>query len=196
MSAPTPEVDALLDAAPQWGGALRRLRSLCLDTPMVETVKWNQPCYTFGGKNVVLLSAFSEHACLAFFKGVLLTDEAGLLTPPGENSQAMRQLRVTSVGEIDELEPTIRATLAEAVQLERDGRTVRFKTTAEYAMPEELEAALDADADLRAAWDALTPGRQRGYIVYVGGAKQAATRTRRVETHRARILEGQGLHDR
>ena len=196
MNAPNPEVDALLDTATKWREEQQRLRAICLDTPLLEEVKWRQPCYTLGGKNVVILSAFKGHACLAFFKGVLLKDEAGLLHKAGEHTQSGRQMRFTSVQQIDELEPVVRATLAEAIEIERAGRTVRLKKTRDYTVPDELQERLDEDAELRAAFEALTPGRKRGYLLHIAGAKQSATRSARVEKHRPRILDGKGIHDR
>ncbi|OZC03947.1 YdeI/OmpD-associated family protein [Rubricoccus marinus] len=196
MNAPNPEVDERLSRAAQWREEQLRLREICLDTPLLEEVKWRQPCYTLGGKNVVIVSAFKGHACLAFFKGVLLKDEHGLLHQAGEHTQSGRQMRFTSVEQIEDLEPIVRAYLAEAIEIERAGRTVELKKMREYAVPAELQEQLDADAAFRAAFEALTPGRQRGYFLHIGGAKQTATRSARVEKHRPRILAGKGIHDR
>lgn len=196
MRTPNPAVDTLLSTASSWPAERHRLRAICLDSPLAEEVKWRQPCYTLGGKNVAILGAFKEYAALMFFKGVLLKDEHGLLHQAGEHTQSARQMRFTSVEQIDDLEPTIRAYIAEAIEIERAGRTVRLKTTHDYAVPDELQERLDTDAEFRTAFEALTPGRQRGYILHIAGAKQSVTRSARIEKHWPRIRGGKGIHDR
>lgn len=191
-----PRVDAYIARAERWRPEIERLRAVLLATPLVEELKWRQPCYTLAGKNVAIVSAFADHAVLGFFKGALLDDPDGLLVQPGPHTQSSRHLPFTSVDQIEAQAPAIRAFLRAAVANERAGRTVRFKNTAEYDVPGELRDALARDPALRAAWDALTPGRQRGYLVHLAGAKRPATRVARLARHRDRILAGKGMHDR
>ncbi len=178
-----------------WVDELRSLRQLVLECGLAEEIKWSVPCYTLNGSNVAMVSAFRDYACLSFFKGSLLRDPEGLLVKPGEHSQAARQLRFTAVQEIRGREPAIRALLVEAINAEKSGKKVPFKKNPE-PVPEELQERLRADPALKAAFEALSPGRQRGYILYVSGAKQSATRMARVEKYIPRILEGKGIHDR
>ena len=178
-----------------WTEELRALRQLVLDCELKEELKWSMPCYTLEGANVAMVSAFKEYACLSFFKGSLLNDPEGLLVKPGENSQATRQLRFTSLDEIRARKAAILELIRQAIQLETSGKKVAFKKNPE-PIPEELQTRLGADPALKAAFEALSPGRQRGYILHVSGAKQAATRMARVEKHIPRILQGKGIHDR
>jgi uncharacterized protein YdeI (YjbR/CyaY-like superfamily) len=178
-----------------WSEELATLRTILLDSELTEEVKWKVPCYTFQNNNVVVLSALKEYCTVSFFKGALLQDPQGLLEKPGENTQAGRLLRFTSVQEIVARESIIKAYIAEAIAVEKAGLTVEFKKTEEFDIPEELVDQFDADPDFRAAFEALTPGRQRGYLLHFAGAKQAKTRVARIEKYRAQILAGKGLHD-
>jgi uncharacterized protein YdeI (YjbR/CyaY-like superfamily) len=179
-----------------WRAEKQRLREILLDFPLSEELKWRQPCYTFQGANVVILGGFKHTCDLGFFKGALLDNPQGLLVPPGPHSQASRQLRFRSVEEIEEKEPMIRATLENAIEVERVGMRVDFNQKHDLVLVEELLAKMESDPQFRAAFGALTPGRQRGYNLFFGAAKQSKTRAARIEKHAARILEGKGMHDR
>lgn len=179
-----------------WSEELNLLRSLVLDSGLNEELKWSQPCYTLNGKNILLVTAFKEYACIAFFKGSLLTDEQNLLVAPGENSQASRQLRFTSVDSITQNVNAIQRYIQNAIDIEKQGRKVEFSSTKELEYPEELELKMRADPEFKKAFEALTPGRQRGYLLHFTGAKQSDTRTARIEKYAEHILKGKGLHDR
>ncbi len=178
----------------RWSAALSELRRIALETGLEEEYKWSQPTYTFNGKNVFIVSALNDFALLAFFKGSLLKDERELLVAPGANSQASRQFKFTDVKRIRELESTIKAYIYEAVEIEKAGLEVHFKERPE-PMPEELEQAMEIDPDLKAAFENLTPGRQRGYILYFSQPKQSQTRINRIEKYRQAIIDGKGMHD-
>jgi len=158
-------------------------------------MKWGCPCYTLDGKNVVMLTALRDRCGLSFFEGALLTDAHGLLERPGPNTRAARELPITSLDQVHAHREAIRAFLAQAIALEKQGAKVAVDAEPE-PIPEELEARLAADAALRAAFDALTPGRQRSHILYVGGAKKPQTRVARAERCAAKILEGKGFNER
>lgn len=190
------KVDAYLGKVKKWRTELEMLRKICLDCGLEEEVKWGKPCYTFGKGNVVIIIGFKAYCALMFFKGALLNDPEGLLVRAGEHTQAARQLRFGSSEEIRELESSIKAYVQEAVAVEKAGLQVELKKPADFAVPEELQSALDADPNLQEAFSALTPGRQRAYLMYFGSAKQAKTRTSRVEKHIPRIMAGKGMDDR
>ena len=171
------------------------MRAIMLETPLDEGFKWRQPVYVLGGENVAIFYAMKDCCGLGFFRGSLLRDEAGLLVAPGENSQAMRQFRFTDAGQVAQHADAIRAYVAEAIALHRAGTKVDFAAKRDLELPDELTAALDADAGFAEAWHALTPGRQRGYVLFIGGAKKAETRAGRVENWRAAIMAGKGMHD-
>ena len=194
MSATNPKVDAFFDNAVKWRDEFRQLRKIVLGSGLTETLKWRQPCYTWRGSNVAIISGFKDYCVLAFFKGALLTDDQGILTRPGANTQAVRQARFTGVGQITKMLPTLKAFLQESIQAEEAG--LRVERKAEIVIPAELRVELDADAAFRAAFEALTPGRQRAYTLFFSAPKLSATRTSRVEKHRHRILAGKGLNDR
>ncbi len=178
-----------------WQKELKLLRSIVLDCGLKEELKWSMPCYTFEGNNVCMISAFKQHAALSFFKGSLLKDEHLMLDKPGENSQSARLLRFTSVKAIREVERQLRDYIADAIQVEQSGKKVEFKAKNELVYPQELEDKFDSLPALRAAFAALTPGRQRGYILYFNGAKQSATKHSRIEKCIPNIMEGRGMHD-
>ena len=192
----TPRLDRYFLHTRTWRAEKQRLRAILLDFPLTEELKWRQPCYMFQGANVVILGGFKHTCDLGFFKGALLDNPHGLLIPPGPHSQASRQLRFRNVGEIEEKEPIIRATIENAIEVERAGLKVDFRQKNELVLVEELLAKMEADPEFRAAFEALTPGRQRGYNLFFGAAKQSKTRAARIEKHAARILEGKGMHDR
>ncbi len=191
-----PKIDAFIDKAKQWKEELRESRRIVLDCGLTEELKWYQPCYCYNGTNVLILSCFKEYFALAFFKGVLLKDDAGILVQPTENMQAVRQLRFKSVEEILEKESAIRTYIQNAIEVEKAGLKVELKSTKEFDMPEELVERLETDSAFKEAFEALTPGRQRGYILYFSGAKQSKTREDRIEKAFARILEGKGWNER
>ncbi|MEZ4685424.1 MAG: YdeI/OmpD-associated family protein [Bacteroidia bacterium] len=174
---------------------LNQIRPILQDSVLTEDYKWSQPCYTLDGANVLIMSCFKDYAFISFFKGSLLKDEQQLLDKPGKNSQAWRQLRFTTPQQVIDMEPVIRAYIQEAIEIEKAGLKVEFKQNPE-PLPEELLEAFEADAEFQEAFEALTPGRQRGYILYFSGAKQSATRASRIEKHWQNILDGKGIHDR
>lgn len=178
-----------------WREELTRLRAILLDCDLTEALKWSYPCYTFENNNVVLLSAFKAYCALTFFKGALLKDANGILDRQGEHSEAARLIRFTSVAEVEVLEPVIKAYVREAIDVEKAGLQVTYKTPAEFAIPEELQMAFEVSPALKTAFAALTPGRQKGYLLYFAAPKQAKTRAARVEKCRQQILDGKGLYD-
>lgn len=179
-----------------WKDELRALRRIALESGLDEESKWGVPCYTAGGGNVVLVAAFKEYCAVSFFKGALLGDPEGILIAPTENSQADRQLRYTSLSEIERTESVLKAYLARAIELERSGAKVEFKKVSELAVPEEFQASLDADPALKSAFESLTPGRRKGYLLHFAGAKQSKTRQARIEKCVPRIMAGKGIDDR
>lgn len=194
MSAMNPKVDGFLRKAKKWQEELRELRRIILDCQLNEEMKWRHPCYTLQGKNVVLIHGFKEYCALLFMKGALLKDAKSLLVAPGK-VQSGRQIRFTNVREITQLEPTLKAYIREAIEAEKAGLKVRLKKTADYKVPQEFKNKLREIPALKAAFDALTPGRQRGYLFYFSGAKQSKTREARVEKCMPQILNGKGLDD-
>ncbi len=195
MNKPNPKVDGFIRKNKQWQDELQQLRKIVLDTPLTEDVKWRVPCYTFEGSNVVLFGAFKESAVLSFVKGALLKDPKKILLQPGENTQSARVLRFTNVQQIIDLQSTIKAYIHEAIELEKSGAKVNFKKIEEFAVPEELQTRFNQMPALKKAFTALTPGRQRAYILYISAAKQSKTRESRVEKHLKRILAGKGIDD-
>ena len=179
-----------------WQAELKALRPILLNCGLTEELKWKMPCYTFENNNVVLMSAFKEYCALSFFKGALLKDPQGILEKPGENTQAARLIRFTNVQQIVDLAPVISAYIAEAIAVEKAGLTVEFKQVDELAIPAELQDKFDDDPAFQMAFEALTPGRQRGYILHFAGAKQSSTRTSRIEKYTQKIFDGQGMYDR
>lgn len=178
-----------------WQKELKALRKIMLASGLVEDLKWKQPAYTLDGTIVAMMSAFKDYAFVSFFKGSLLKDPQGLLASPGENSQAARQLRFTDLAQIKELEPVIKAYIQESIELEKSGARVEFKKEPE-PIPAELQVKFAEDAAFKDAFESLTPGRQRGYILYFNQAKQSSTRVSRIEKCMPRIFDGIGLNDR
>jgi uncharacterized protein YdeI (YjbR/CyaY-like superfamily) len=190
-----PKVDFYFQKAEKWQAEYGKLRSILLDSPLTEELKWGVPCYTFEKKNVVLIHGFKEYCAILFVKGALLKDPNGILIQQTENVQAARQVRFTSVREIVELEPVLKAYIHAAIEVEMAGLKVDYKKPAEFTLPEEFIDQLEAVPGLQDAFDALTPGRQRAYILYFSAPKQSKTRQARVEKCTPSILDGKGLND-
>ncbi len=190
-----PKVDIFLSKADKWREEFLKLRMIALDSQLTEELKWGVPCYTFQNRNLVLIHGFKEYCALLFFKGALLKDTHGILIRQTENVQASRQVRFTGIREIIELEPILKAFVHEAIEVEKAGLKVELKKTSEYPIPQEFKNKLDGHPALKTAFNALTPGRQRGYIYYFSQPKQSKTRESRVEKCVSQILNGKGLND-
>ena len=190
-----PKVDVFLGEDEKWQEEFKKLRRIILDCQLDEELKWGKPCYSFQGNNIVLIHGFKEYCALLFFKGALLKDARGILVQQTENVQAARQIRFNSVREIIALEPILKAYILEAIEVEKAGLKVPLKKTTEFTVPEEFKKKLDEDPALKSAFEALTPGRQRGYLLYFSSAKQSKTRESRVEKWMPQILKGKGLDD-
>ena len=190
-----PKVDFYFDKAGKWKEELAQLRRIILHCHLAEELKWGSPCYTFEGKNIVLIHVFKEYCALLFFKGALLKDPHRVLVQQTEQVQAARQVRFTGIQEIIDMEPTVRAYIFEAIEVEEAGLKVEFKKTTEYKIPEEFQKTLGTDPALKAAFESLTPGRQRGYLLYFSAPRQSKTRESRIEKSRQLILDGKGLND-
>lgn len=178
-----------------WVEELKQLRRIVLSCGLDEEFKWSQPCYVFQKSNVLMVTAFKEYAALAFFKGALLADPSGILVAPGANSQSVRQVRFTNVKDIMKSESVLKAYIYEAIEIEKMGLKVDFRKKAE-SIPEELQNKFDELPELKTAFEALTPGRKRGYILYFSQAKQSTTRTSRIEKSMEKIFNGKGINDR
>lgn len=191
-----PKVDEFLSKAQQWKEESEKLRSIIFDCgELTEDYKWMHPCYTLKGKNVVLIHGFKEYCALLFHKGALLQDPHGILIQQSENVQAARQIRFTNVQEIVEMETILKEYIMNAIEVEKSGLEVKLKETAEYIIPEELEDKFEEIPNLKTAFEALTPGRQRAYLLYFSAPKQSKTRESRVEKCIEQILGGKGLKD-
>ncbi|PUA39383.1 hypothetical protein C8Z91_08095 [Paenibacillus elgii] len=190
-----PKVDEFLNKAKTWKEEYEKLRNIVLDCELTEEFKWMHPCYTFENKNIVLIHGFKEYCALLFQKGVLLKDTHGILIQQTENVQAARQIRFTNVQEIVEMEGILKAYIQEAIEVEKAGLEVNFKKTTEFIIPEELQNKFNEFPALKTAFEALTPGRQKAYILYFSEPKQSKTRESRVEKYMQQILNGKGLND-
>ncbi len=188
-------IEALLGKQ-EWHEERKKLRSLVLDSGLEETVKWGKLCFSHEGNNVAIIQCMKNYCAVGFFKGALLEDACKALVSPGRHSQAMRQLRYASLEEIVKGKDVLANCLAEAVQLEKDGREVAFTAKDNLSYPQELQQAFKKDSELEGAFARLTPGRQRGYILHFSDAKQSATRAARIEKSRQKILEGKGVNGR
>lgn len=195
MNRMNPKVDVFLSNTKKWREELEKLRMIILDCGLTEELKWGQPCYTFQNRNIVLIHGFKEYCALLFVKGALLKDANGVLIQQTENVQAGRQIRFTNVQKIVEMEPILKAYIYEAIEVEKAGLKVYHKKTSEFIIPEEFQNKLDEIPALKTAFDALTPGRQRAYILYFSAPKQSKTRASRVEKCMQQILNGKGLND-
>jgi uncharacterized protein YdeI (YjbR/CyaY-like superfamily) len=189
------KVDAFINRADQWQEEFEKLREIILDCGLTEELKWGQPCYTFEKKNVVLMHGFKQYCALLFHKGALLKDPKHILIQQTENVQAARQIRFTGVNEIEKLARTIKDYILEAVDVESAGLKVNLKKTSEFKVPEEFQKQLDKNSKLKKAFLALTPGRQRAYLLHFSQPKQSKTREARVEKSIPQILNGKGLDD-
>ncbi len=189
------KVDAFLSRAEKWREEFEKLRTIVLGCGLTEELKWGQPCYTFQGKNIVVIHGFKEYCALLFFKGALLKDPRRILIQQTPNVQVPRQVRFTNVREIAKMEPILKAYIFEAVEVERAGLKVKLKKTSDFKIPEEFQKKLNKIPALKAAFDRLTPGRQRAYLFYFSQAKQSKTRESRVEKYMQQILDGKRLDD-
>lgn len=192
-----PKVDFYFSKAKKWQEELEQLRMIVLDCGLTEELKWGVPCYTLQKSNIVLIHVFKEYCALLFFKGALLNDEKGILIQQTENVQAGRQVRLTNVGEIMEMVPVLKTYIYEAIEVEKAGLKVDFKKTTAFNIPEEFQKKLSAEGGLalKTAFDTLTPGRQRAYMLHFSAPKQSKTREARVEKCIPQILLGKGLDD-
>ncbi|TCJ00939.1 YdeI/OmpD-associated family protein [Cytobacillus praedii] len=189
------KVDGFLRKAKKWKEEFETLRNIVLDCEVTEDIKWMHPCYMYENKNIVLIHGFKEYCALLFHKGALLKDTHGILIQQTENVQAARQIRFTNVQEIVDMEPIIKAYINEAIEVEKAGLEVNYKKHTEYEIPEELQTKFDEIPALKAAFEELTPGRQRAYIFHFSQPKQSKTRVSRVEKCMQQILNGKGLND-
>jgi len=195
MNGMNPKVEFFFNKAEKWQEEYEKLRMIVLDCGLTEELKWGCPCYTFQKGNIVLIHGFKEYCALLFFKGSLLHDANGILIQQTENVQAGRQIRFTNLREIVELEPILKAYVYEAIEMEKAGLEVSFKKHADYTIPEELQQKFDEIPLLKKAFEALTPGRQRGYMLHFSAPKQSKTRESRIEKCIEQILNGKGLDD-
>lgn len=178
-----------------WQDELKLLREIVLDCGLTEERKWGVPCYTIEAKNVSIVSASKNYASISFFKGVLISDRHNILEKPGENCQSDRVVKFTSVAEIRGLEPVLREYIRQAIEIERSGEKVKFDAKFELELPVELANRLALSSELRHAWEVLTPGRKRGYVLFISAAKQSKTRETRIDKYIPTILQGKGMHD-
>ncbi len=192
---PNPKVNFYFEKDRSWAPEQRRLRDIALSSGLIEDLKWGHPCYTLQGTNVMLIHAFKDYCALLFHKGVLIPDPDALLIQQTDNVQSARQLRFTSLAQIERMAPTIAAYIQAAIKVEESGEKVAFKDTKDFSIPEEMVNALDADPEFAAAFRALTPGRQKGYLLNFAQPKQSKTRQARIEKALPRIMLGKGLDD-
>lgn len=195
QSAMNPKVDWFFNKAEKWREEYAKLRAIILDCGLAEELRWGKPCYTFEGSNVVLIHGFKEYCALLFIKGVLLKDPKHILIQQTENVQTARQVRFANLQEITRQAPILKAYIKEAIQVEKSGLKVELKKTSEFKVPEEFQNKLDKNPALKKAFAGLTPGRQRGYLLYFSSAKQSKTREARIEKYTPQILAGKGLDD-
>jgi len=190
-----PKVDFYFSKSEKWQASLEQLRRIALDCQLTEELKWGTPCYTFQGKNIVLIHDFKEYCAFLFFKGALMNDSDGILIQQSKNVQAARQIRFTNVEEIVEMKSILKTYIYEAIEVEKAGLEVKFKKTEEFILVEEFKTKLEELPDLKKAFEALTPGRQRAYMLHFSSPKQSKTREARVEKCIPQILNGKGLND-
>ncbi|NML39535.1 hypothetical protein HHL17_20205 [Chitinophaga sp. G-6-1-13] len=189
------KVDAFMERSEKWRDEFEKLREILLDCQLTEELKWGVPCYTYNDRNIVLMHGFKEYCAILFFKGALMADPEGILVIQSENVQATRQIRFTNVREIVKMTRALKSYVYEAIEVEKAGYRVEYKKTEEFNMPEEFQQLLDKKPALKKAFEALTPGRQRGYLLFFSAAKQSKTRISRIEKYVDHILDGKGLND-
>ena len=189
------KLDGFFKEAKKWRSEFERLRTVCLDCGLTEELKWGKPCYTYQASNIVLIHGFKDYCALLFFKGALLKDAADILVQQTDNVHAARQIRFTSVREIKDRAPTLKAYIKQAIEVEEAGLEVPARKTSDFPVPEEFQTKLEENPRLKAAFEALTPGRQRAYLLHFAAPKQSTTRTSRVEKCMEQILQGKGLKD-
>jgi uncharacterized protein YdeI (YjbR/CyaY-like superfamily) len=190
-----PKIDAYFEEQKTWREEQLALRRIVLSCGLTEDQKWGQPCYTVENANVIIIHGFKEYCALLFFKGALMKDPDGILIKQSDNVQGARQIRFTDVGEIERMKDVLTAYVKEAVAVEQAGMKVKYRKTEDFPVPEEFQTRLDNDAALKSAFEALTPGRQRAYLLFFAGAKQAKTREARIDKSMPMIFEGKGLND-
>ena len=190
-----PKVGFYFDKSQKWQKELEQLRTIVLDCGLTEELKWGVPCYTFENSNIVLIHEFKEYCALLFFKGALLNDAHGILVQQTKHVQAARQIRFTNVQEIVRMKKILKAHIYEAIEVEKAGLKVKLKKVSEFPIAEEFQKKLDKNKALKKAFEALTPGRQRGYLLHFSAPKQSKTRESRVEKSIPQILDGKGLND-
>jgi hypothetical protein len=195
MNEMNPKVDFYFIKAKKWQEEIEQLRTIALDCGLTEELKWGCPCYTLQKSNIVLIHVFKDYCAFLFFKGALLKDTKGILIQQTENVQAARQIRFANLKEIMKLKTTLKAYIHQAIEVEKAGMKVPMKKTTEYKVPEEFQIQLDENPELKTAFKALTPGRQRGYLFHFSQPKQSKTRQARVEKHIPQILKGKGFDD-
>ncbi len=180
--------------AREWREEFEKLRAIVLGCGLTEELKWGKPCYTFQKENIVLIHGFKQYCALLFFKGALLKDASKILVQQTANVQAARQIRFTNVREIVRMTPALKAYIKEAIEVEKAGLQVEYKKTSEFAVPEEFKTRMAGNPALAKAFNALTPGRQRGYLLYFSAPKQSKTRDSRIAKYTPQILKGKGLN--
>jgi uncharacterized protein YdeI (YjbR/CyaY-like superfamily) len=190
-----PRVTELHGKEKRWRAEYAALRRLCLESGLNEELKWGQACYDLDGSNIVLIHGFKEYCALLFMKGALLKDPKDILVQQTKNVQAGRQIRFTSLSQITKQQAAVKAYIKEAIAVEKSGAKVKMRSVAQFEVPEEFKQCLDDDPKLARAFQSLTPGRQKRYLLHFAGAKQSATRAARVKKHAPRILKGLGLDD-
>lgn len=195
MKDTNPKVDFYFDNDAKWQKEIVKLRSIILDCGLTEKLKWGVPCYMYQTKNIVLIHKFKEYCAILFFKGALLKDPHKILIQQSEQVQAARQARFTNAKEIDQQKKILKEYIYEAISVEEAGLQIKYKKTNAYPIPEELQEQFDKDPSLKKAFKELTPGRQRGYLLFFASAKQSKTRTSRIEKNKQHIFNGKGLND-
>lgn len=195
MNKMNPKVDEYISKTKNWQEEFNKLRSIFFDCQLTEELKWGTPCYMFEENNIALLIGFKEYCGLSFFKGSLLKDTNNILVKPGENTQSARIIRFTSLQEINEMELILKEYIYQAIEIEKAGLKVNFKKATEFTVPEELQNKFDENHDFKTAFYALTPGRQKAYLIHFSDPKQSKTRESRIEKSMKLILDGKGLKD-
>jgi uncharacterized protein YdeI (YjbR/CyaY-like superfamily) len=195
MTETNPKVDWYFNKEEKWQEEIKKLRTIVLDCPLTEELKWGVPCYTLQKSNILLIHVFKEYCAILFVKGALLKDAHGILIQQTENVQAARQVRFTNLQDIVEMEAILKDYIFEAIEVEKSGLKVNYKKATEFSIPDEFQKKLDEDPALETAFYALTPGRQRAYLLHFSAPKQSKTREARVEKCMQQILNGKGLDD-